>query len=59
MSFPSGVIRKFVVTCQGNFGPEKFGPGDQYSMEKIVPPDQLFHGISVLSWNLGPPCKIA
>ena len=43
--------------CQGNFGPEKLGPRDQYSTKIMVPLDRDFHGISVLLWNFGPLCK--
>ena len=38
------------VVCQGNFGPEKLGPRDQYSTKIVVPLDrdfQSFCGISV------------
>ena len=37
--------------CQGNFGPEKFDPGDQCSMEKNSPPRTNF------SWNISPVAK--
>ena len=31
-----------MVACQGNFDPEKLGPGDQYFTKIMVPPDQIF-----------------
>ena len=34
--------------CQGNFGPENFGPKARNSTKK-------FHGIVVLLWNYSPP----
>ena len=37
-----------VVSCQRNFGPEKFGPGDQCSTKKNGPPGPTF------SWNISP-----
>ena len=37
-----------IMFCQGNFGPEKFGSGDQCSMKKNGPPRPTF------SWNISP-----
>ena len=46
------------MVCQGNFGPEKYGPGDQYSIKKNWSPrTEIFVEFQSLSWNLGPPCQ--
>ena len=50
-------IPDLLKDCQGNFGPEKLGPRDQYSTKIMAPLDRDFRGISVLLWNFSPPCK--
>ena len=42
------LLHALMWACQGNFGPEKFGPGDQCSMNKNGPPGPTF------SWNISP-----